>query len=129
MIPNLSGAIILSLFIGAPALELPPLFIGSNLDNIQLTNLVDDVQTVLNRFENENYIIFIEKKSESDHRFHLLFKEKVNLHDMVRGILHAHIGRQMAQEVCMKVIVLLRCSNLFNCTTFCRVCRVKLVVI
>ena len=30
--------------------------------------------------------------------FHLLFKENVDLKNMVKGILHAHIGREIAQN-------------------------------
>ena len=58
-----------------------------------------DMQTVLNHFENENYMIFIEKNSSGDYKFHLLFKDQIDINDMVKGVLHAHIGRQIAQEV------------------------------
>ena len=58
-----------------------------------------DMQIVLNHFENENYMIFIEEVSGDGYKFHLLFKDQVGINDMVKGILHAHIGRQIAQEV------------------------------
>ena len=90
-------------------MQLPPLSIGTDLININLKHLVEDLQTILNHFENENYVILIEKGPTKDYKFHLLFKEKVDLNSMVKGILHAHIGREIVQGVRLFFICMYVC--------------------
>ena len=82
-------------WLGAPQLVLPALKVGTDLGNLDFKRTHELFDT-LKAFHTEKYMLFLQKKKSTE--VHIIFKENIELKEMVKAILHAFMVRRLLTE-------------------------------